>query len=357
MPRFVVVSLLVLAGLLLTSTPARSESKLGASPVIRQVHVREDVGVLDIHGRNFGRDMPHVFLDGDELSVLACSPTDVLALLPTPPRPGTYRLTIVTAPGKDHSNSMDVTIGAVGPQGPEGPQGRDGLVGPQGPEGPTGPAGPQGERGATGSQGAVGPQGEPGSIGPQGAKGADGALGAKGADGAPGAMGPVGPIGPQGDVGPAGPTGPAGPAGTSGASFVKQQTWNTSTPVACCKWVPIVPSRFRLTTTGGVLLIQMSISMTGGTNATCGPFIDNKWAGSFGPQPLPGWDSLGPFWLQEGLMQTGTGWHQWRTVRAYPNVPVGTYDFEVRCANDGYGSAVNDPSGVFPSYFSVMELH
>jgi hypothetical protein len=138
---------------------------------------------------------------------------------------------------------------------------------------------------------------------------------------------------------------------------VGQHTWNASTAVVCCNWVTLVPSKFQAATTGGALVIQVSISMAGGSNATCAPFIDGVWAGSF--EPLPGSGATTPFW-REGIIHTGDAWwHEWRTTRVYPKVPAkDPHDFEVRCATDSpwAGLSVNDPSGVFYSYMSVQEI-
>jgi hypothetical protein len=104
----------------------------------------------------------------------------------------------------------------------------------------------------------------------------------------------------------------------------------------------------------------MSISMTGGADATCAPFIDDQWAGAFAN--LPGWNAPTPFW-REGIIKTGSpalSWHQWRTSRIYPGVPSGLHNFEVRCATNSQMGAmsVNDSTsiGTFYSYISVLEL-
>lgn len=385
MRRFLVVTLLVLAAVLLRPVPARSQSSAsrGAdSPRIHEAHADLEAGVLIIEGEGFGRRIPRVTLDHQALAVLSSSPTQILAVLP-PIVPGAYRLTVLTRKGKDHEDTIDITIGTIGPSGPEGPPGPAGLqglagvagpagaAGPAGPEGPVGPAGlpgpagPQGAQGLAGATGEMGPQGPAGPVGPTGQMGPQGPAGLagpagevgpqgpKGDTGAQGSVGPVGPSGPQGVAGPVGPTGLQGPAG---ATYMGQQTWNTQSLVLCCNFTPLGGSSFVATTNGGTLLIQMAISMTGGGHSSCAPFVDNAWAGSFLPLPsTPPVAGVSPSW-REGLMQTsGSGWRQWSPTRLYPSVPAGTHTFDVRCVTDTGALQVNNAGGIF-SYFGVIEL-
>jgi hypothetical protein len=127
MPRFAVPGLFALVGVVLSAAPARSQGREtqreihweASNPVIYRVHVDEDRGVMAIGGARFGREIPRVMLDDDQLSVLSTSSTEILALLPTPARPGTYRLVVITHRGRGLV-FMDVTIGAVGPRGLKG---------------------------------------------------------------------------------------------------------------------------------------------------------------------------------------------------------------------------------------------
>ena len=134
-----------------------------------------------------------------------------------------------------------------------------------------------------------------------------------------------------------------------------QQTWNTQTAVPCCSWVPLTGSASQTTTNGGPLLIQMAVSMTGGSHSACAPFLNGKWAGDYGGLPNPGPTPASPFW-REGVMQTGatSGWLRWNLDRVYPGVPADTYTLDVRCATDAGVLTVN--SITVPSYVSVVEL-
>ena len=125
--------------------------------------------------------------------------------------------------------------------------------------------------------------------------------------------------------------------------------------LGCCNFTTLGGSPLVGTTNGGMLMIQMNISMTGGSHSSCAPFVDNVWAGSFLPLPSTAPTTVAPSW-REGLMQTaGFAWHQWSPTRVYPSVPAGTHTFDVRCVTDSGTLQVNNSSGIF-SYFSVMEL-
>jgi len=327
MRRIILVILLALAAVVLSvgTVFSQPEGSSRQSPLILNARPDEERGVLTIEGLYFNCRRLHVLLDQFELSVLGCSPSAILALLPGQSVPGTYRLTVATGLGKTHEDTLDLTIGAVGPPGP---QGLSGLNGSDGPPGPTGQQGPQGPQGPPGAQGPVGPGGTPG---PQGAPG------------------------PAGLQGPSGPEGPPGPAGPAGASFVTQQTWNAQTAVPCCNWVPLSGSDVQAKTNGGPLLIQMHVSMTGGSHSTCAPFLNGKWAGDYGGLPSIGASATSPFW-REGLIQTGatSGWYRWSLTRVYAGVPADTYAMDVRCATDYGVLTVN--SVTIPSYVSVVEL-
>lgn len=399
MPRFLVVTSLALAMVAFSAMPVRSQdrdsnnqsnahsnnqSNNATDPMIHEAHADFQQGVLLIQGESFGRGTPRVYVDHQELTVLWSSPIEIQALL-TPMPPGAYRLTVVVEARRNdrqqrqyRQDTIDITIGTVGPQGPEGPQGLPGVAAAQGLPGPLGPAGPagvSGPAGAVGPQGSAGPAGSPGpagAMGPQGLAGAAGPQGPAGQNGAAGAQGPQGPQGPaglagpqgvQGPLGPLGLTGSAGPQGLAGATLVAERTWNESTTVMSMTppdWVTLDGSNFQATTTGGALLIQMSVSMIGEPRVTCAPFIDGEWAGSVAQPQMPGWNDPTPFW-RDGFMQTSGGWAQWRASRVYPNVPAGDpHVFEVRCAtrDDSLPLYVNDPGGggEFYSYISVLEL-
>lgn len=97
------------------------------------------------------------------------------------------------------------------------------------------------------------------------------------------------------------------------------------------------------------------ISMMGGAHATCAPFIDDVWAGSFLPLPSTRPTTVAPSW-REGLMQTSMyAWQQWASTRVYPGVPAGRHTFDVRCAVEAGMLQVNNSAGI-ASYVSVIEL-
>lgn len=348
MRRAALVILLSLIALVLSGERAFSQTSDSNKPLILDARADYTQGVLVIDGLNFRCGSTHVFLSQFKLGVLNCSPTHVLALLPGELMPATYRLAVYTGPRNPSLVSIDLAIGMMGPAGPAGepgPPGRDGIdgePGPAGPTGPTGSTGPQGPQGAPGVDGATGAQGPAGPSGPQGQPGATGSQGPMGPDGPAGATGPMGPMGLQGSQGP------QGPSGAPGMALVTHWTWNAQTVVPCCNWVPLAGSAWSITTHGGSLLVHLNLSLTGGFNGTCAPFIDGKWAGEYGGLPV----GSSPFW-REGVVQTQWGWARWSPTRVYPGVPAGTYIFDVRCASDG-GMTVNSIS---PGYYSVVELH
>ena len=412
--RHFLVTLLAVAAVVLTATSARSQSRDSTSPLIHEAHADLERGVLTINGESLvGKKMPKVTLDRHQLTLLEFSSTEILAVLPMPWPPGTYRLTVSTANGKDHEDTIDVTIGTIGPAGPEGPQGLVGLQGIAGVIGPAGPSGPAGPEGPAGVMGPAGPAGPMGAAGPQGPRGLEGPQGPQGLEGSPGAVGPQGPAGPtgetgpqgltgpvgpdgpqgpRGDVGPQGPAGPVGPQGPegpqgsqgsqgvagpvgpqgvqgpagptgsqgpAGATFLVQHSWNERTIISTnTDWVQLTGSSFSATTGGGPLLVNMSIALIGGLNATCATFIDDRWAGDYGGLPT-GPNTTRPWW-REGLMRmfiagASDDWRQWAPTRIYPGVPLGLHTFDVRCATDLLTLTANNGGSIF-SYMSVVEL-
>lgn len=211
-------------------------------------------------------------------------------------------------------------------------------------------AGPQGVPGGPGLQGV------PGGAGPQGIPGIEGPQGLSGADGLPGLTGL---------------TGQQGPTGPAGIVLLAHHTWSTPTAIAAGAYAPVAGSAVQVTTTGGFLLIEMSVHMRDASPvpvapdqlASCAPFIDDQWAGDYGLLPKAG----AGLDLFEGATQTTRtaaqpGWRQWNTARVYPGVPAGTHTFEVRCRPNTGTLGVNAdgtsaPAFPFiPSYFSVLEL-
>lgn len=189
-------------------------------PVINQVIIIEDQGLIEIQGQNL---LPK---NEKDRGVFLASESNVLVepqiqfqddeliqlyLDPLPPT-GQYRLLVGSPDWKGAAQTL-IALGAF-----EGPQGPAGEPGPQGPQGETGPAGPVGEQGPVGPVGDIGPIGPTGPVGP---------MGPQGFTGPPGQTGEPGPEGAQGPTGPRGATGPQGPAGVSGYQRV---TLNVSMP-------------------------------------------------------------------------------------------------------------------------------
>jgi hypothetical protein len=155
-------------------------------------------------------------------------------------------------------------------------------------------------------------------------------------------------------MGPTGPQGPAGPAGSAGAAFINQQTWNNNPMlVRCCAWVVLDGSAMQVKTSGGALLVQLNVSMSGGgsgSSTTCAPFLNGLWAGRYGGL-LTGTTAAG---LESPIQSGLNAWFRWVSSRVYPGVPADTYNFDVRCAIDFGTLSVNSNSTV--SYASVIEL-
>ncbi len=222
-----------------------------------------------------------------------------------------------------------------------------GAIGPAGPQGVPGPAGPVGPAGAPGSTGQAGLPGLPG------VPGAEGAIGPQGHEGAQGPIGEAGPTGPQGDQGA---PGSAGPQGLPGAVLVGAQNiipgseWAPSTA-----WTTVL-SGFAGTTTGGPLLIHVTIPI-GAINPglfSCRPIVDDVWAGSY---ELPQVDSD---FHKEGAVSAVAPWGDsrtlmsWSSSRVYAGVPAGAHQFAVQCATNVDGSFVGLPSSLLS--LSVIEV-
>jgi len=169
----------------------------------------------------------------------------------------------------------------------------DGATGPAGATGVPGSSGSVGATGASGTPGAAGdtgPSGPRGETGKPGVTGPSGATGPRGATGACGATGPVGASGTRGATGVAGPTGATGPAGVdaallhygafhdtstqtlSGANTAAIMSFNQNTPSGSNGVVSdgvSVVSGTRITmATAGVYTVQVTVQLTGGTEAT-----------------------------------------------------------------------------------------
>jgi hypothetical protein len=132
-----------------------------------------------------------------------------------------------------------------------------------------------------------------------------------------------------------------------------QRSWSGGAPQNAGAWVSIPNSLINLTTTGGDLMIQMGLSLIGGSHASCRPIIDGVWAGTYGGLPNTG----DPFW-QEGLLCVGAcsgNWQRWAATRIYPGVPAGAHAFQIQCVTDGATLTVCGSSSV-GCYWSVVEL-
>jgi hypothetical protein len=267
----------------------------------------------------------------------------------------TSELTIVS----NGSGLSSATITAVGPQGPAGVAGSQGPMGPQGPQGArgsTGATGSKGSQGLPGAPGATGAQGVAGPVGPQGlpgVRGTDGAVGPQGLEGAQGPVGEAGPAGPQGDQGAEGPAGPLGPPGAvviGVQNLIPGSEWAPGTA-----WTTVL-SGFAGTTTGGPLLIRVTIPI-GAVNPglfTCQPIVDDVWAGSYA---FPQVDND---FHKEGAVSAVAPWGDsralmsWSSSRVYTDVPAGQHQFAVQCATSVDGSFVGLASSL--QSFSVTEV-
>jgi hypothetical protein len=131
--------------------------------VVTQVEVDQPMGLIYVHGRNFGSTAPDISFADETLSVRSSNDTFLVAALPPVyfATPGAYLLKVSVGPNVPQNDAFDVTIGAVGPKGDTGSQGPAGATGPKGDKGDTGSQGPAG---ATGPKGDKGTQGPPGDV-------------------------------------------------------------------------------------------------------------------------------------------------------------------------------------------------
>jgi hypothetical protein len=120
------------------------------TPVVRSAIINSSTKQITIAGTSLlpASGSQAVYLDGELLTLVSSSSTQIVADLPTGLPAGSFRLVVGTG-------VFDVTNGAVGPAGAQGP---GGATGPAGPQGPTGP------QGATGPTGPTGPQGPAGTL-------------------------------------------------------------------------------------------------------------------------------------------------------------------------------------------------
>jgi hypothetical protein len=132
------------------------------TPVVRSAIVDYATQQITIAGSSLlpTSGAPVVHLDGELLTLVSYTSTQIVADMPTLPA-GSFRLTV-------GAGVFDVTKGAVGPAGPQGVTGSPGPQGPAGPQGPTGATGPAGATGAVGPMGATGATGPTGPQGPAG---------------------------------------------------------------------------------------------------------------------------------------------------------------------------------------------
>jgi IPT/TIG domain len=105
----------------------------GQTPVVRSAIVNSTTNQITIAGSSLlpTSGSPVVYLDGELLTLVSSSSTQIVATMPVLPA-GSFRLVV-------GSEVFDVTNGAVGPAGPAGATGATGPAGPAGPQGPSGP--------------------------------------------------------------------------------------------------------------------------------------------------------------------------------------------------------------------------
>jgi hypothetical protein len=110
----------------------------GQTPAVRSAIINSTTKQITIAGSSLlpASGSPVVYLDGELLTLLSSSSTQIVATMPALPA-GSFRLVVGTG-------VFDVTNGAVGPAGATGPAGPQGPTGAKGPAGPTGPQGPAG---------------------------------------------------------------------------------------------------------------------------------------------------------------------------------------------------------------------
>jgi hypothetical protein len=107
----------------------------GQTPVVRSAIINSTTKQISIAGSSLlpASGSPVVYLDGEQLTLVSSSSTQIVAAMPALPA-GSFRLTV-------GAGVFDVTNGAVGPAGPAGATGAIGATGPAGPAGPAGPSG------------------------------------------------------------------------------------------------------------------------------------------------------------------------------------------------------------------------
>ena len=129
-----------------TGAQERPVAREAFEPTILSAHADEEEGLLIVMGENLGRWPGEVFLGEDRLEIERWEPWLIVAHLPGPYTPGTYRLRVELGPGvpADLPVESAVTLGEEGPQGETGPRGPVGPEGPQGPQGIPGPPGMSG---------------------------------------------------------------------------------------------------------------------------------------------------------------------------------------------------------------------
>jgi len=252
------------------------------------------------------------------------------------------------APDIDSSWTLLVSKGDPGPAGPTGATGPTGLTGPQGLKGDTGNQGIQGIQGPAGAPGGnVTVSAAPAITCPSGGAALTDAFHNTQyvCDGKEGSQGPQGTQGPPGPV-------------TMNVVFAN--TWiNVSgftLPLfGCCSTASaslngaILPnSTFNGTTTGGRLLIQVTIPVgaSGGQTVWCQPNIDGFWAG----QPL-GTTTAGDYIYPAASAPTR---FTMTFSRVYPAPAAGAHVFSLGCATHA-GSVATISGGVMS--YSVLELH
>jgi hypothetical protein len=160
----------LLAGVLAAAGTANAQRRFPfpvPQLVIQAAQADLETGELLIAGDHFGNTPPTVLLDGLRLVVTLSQQRQIVAKLPAnaAEHPGTYLLIVTRGPSDTHTDSFNVTIGAVGPKGDKGDRGDAGVRGNDGAKGDRGATGPQGPQGPQGLQGPQGPKGEAGSGG------------------------------------------------------------------------------------------------------------------------------------------------------------------------------------------------
>jgi hypothetical protein len=117
---------------------AASMMAYGQTPVVRSAIINSTTKQITIVGSSLlpASGSPVVYLDGNLLTLVSSSSTQIVADLPALPA-GSFRLTV-------GAGVFDITNGAIGPAGPTGPAGPPGSTGAKGPAGPIGPQGPAG---------------------------------------------------------------------------------------------------------------------------------------------------------------------------------------------------------------------